>query len=137
MRRVAYYKKSLNLKLGTSSIRNVMDMNALFGGFAAALSSDPVSVMNVIPAHKPSTLGVIYDRGLIGTYHDWYVTCSILISFSILKPSKFNINLLFFIARETSHIIQLVRVGPTSLINIKKNNFIYLFIYYKYIKLLP
>ncbi|GMP61639.1 hypothetical protein CsSME_00024025 [Camellia sinensis var. sinensis] len=70
-RRVAYYKTSLNLKLGTPAIRNVMDMNAFFGGFAAALLSDPVWVMNVIPARKPSTLGVIYDRGLIGVYHDW------------------------------------------------------------------
>lgn len=70
-RRVAHYKNSLHVKLGTSSIRNVMDMNAFFGGFAAALSSDPVWVMNVVPARKPSTLGVIYDRGLIGVYHDW------------------------------------------------------------------
>ncbi|KAA8520579.1 hypothetical protein F0562_014835 [Nyssa sinensis] len=70
-RRVVYYKKSLNLKLGTPAIRNIMDMNAFFGGFAAALLSDPVWVMNVVPARKPSTLGVIYDRGLIGVYHDW------------------------------------------------------------------
>ncbi|KAA8516003.1 hypothetical protein F0562_019182 [Nyssa sinensis] len=70
-RRVAYYKKSLNLKLVTPALRNIMDMNAFFGGFAAALLSDPVWVMNVVPAHKPSTLGVIYDRGLIGVYHDW------------------------------------------------------------------
>ncbi|KAL5727620.1 putative pectin methyltransferase qua3 [Ranunculus cassubicifolius] len=70
-RRVAYYKKTLNLKLGTPAVRNVMDMNAFFGGFAAALLSDPVWVMNVVPAQNPSTLGVIYDRGLIGLYHDW------------------------------------------------------------------
>ncbi|PIA49549.1 hypothetical protein AQUCO_01300384v1 [Aquilegia coerulea] len=70
-RRVEYYKKTLNLKLGTPAVRNVMDMNAFFGGFAAALLSDPVWVMNVIPARKPSTLGVVYDRGLIGVYHDW------------------------------------------------------------------
>ncbi|KAK4795152.1 hypothetical protein SAY86_013146 [Trapa natans] len=70
-RRIAYYKTSLNLKLGTSAVRNVMDMNALFGGFAAALSSDPVWVMNVVPARKPLTLDVIYDRGLVGVYHDW------------------------------------------------------------------
>jgi len=73
VRRVAYYKSSLNLKLGTSSVRNVMDMNAFFGGFAAALSSDPIWVMNVVPAQKPLTLDVIYDRGLIGVYHDWWV----------------------------------------------------------------
>ncbi|KAJ4727008.1 S-adenosyl-L-methionine-dependent methyltransferases superfamily protein [Melia azedarach] len=70
-RRVAYYKKSLDLKLGTPAIRNVMDMNAFFGGFAAALASDPVWVMNVVPARKPSTLSLIYDRGFIGVYHDW------------------------------------------------------------------
>lgn len=72
-RRVAYYKNSLNLKLGTPSIRNIMDMNAFFGGFAAALLSDPVWVMNVVPSRKPLTLGIIYDRGLIGVYHDWWV----------------------------------------------------------------
>lgn len=70
-RRVAYYKNTLKLKLGTSAVRNIMDMNAFFGGFAAALSADPVWVMNVVPAHKFSTLGAIYDRGLIGVYHDW------------------------------------------------------------------
>lgn len=70
-RRVVYYKKSLGLKLGTTHIRNVMDMNAFLGGFAAALVDDPVWVMNVIPARKPLTLGVLYDRGLIGVYHDW------------------------------------------------------------------
>ncbi|ERN19339.1 hypothetical protein AMTRI_Chr09g42970 [Amborella trichopoda] len=71
VRRVAYYKTNLNIKLGTPSIRNVMDMNAFFGGFAGAIVSDPVWVMNVVPARMPSTLGVIYDRGLIGLYHDW------------------------------------------------------------------
>ncbi|XP_022980260.1 probable methyltransferase PMT13 [Cucurbita maxima] len=70
-RRVSYYKKSLKLKLGTPAVRNVMDMNGFFGGFAAAIKSDPVWVMNVVPSHKPSTLAAIYDRGLIGVYHDW------------------------------------------------------------------
>ncbi|KAE9605447.1 putative S-adenosyl-L-methionine-dependent methyltransferase [Lupinus albus] len=46
VRKVAHYKNSLNVKLGTPAIRNVMDMNAFFGGFAAALISDPVWVMN-------------------------------------------------------------------------------------------
>lgn len=73
LRRVAHYKNSLNIKLGTPAVRNVMDMNAFFGGFAAALKSDPVWVMNVVPSRKPSTLDVIFDRGLIGVYHDWWV----------------------------------------------------------------
>lgn len=71
VRRVSHYKTSLDVKLGTTHIRNVLDMNAFFGGFAAAIVSDPVWVMNVVPAQKPLTLGVIYDRGLIGVYHDW------------------------------------------------------------------
>ncbi|KAI3681714.1 hypothetical protein L6452_36518 [Arctium lappa] len=70
-RRISYYKESLNLKLGTQAVRNVMDMNAFFGSFAAALISDPLWVMNVVPHNKPSTLDAIFDRGLIGVYHDW------------------------------------------------------------------
>lgn len=72
-RRVRHYKKVLGLALGTPRIRNVMDMNAIFGGFAAALVGDPVWVMNVVPAFSPNTLPVIYDRGLIGVTHDWFV----------------------------------------------------------------
>lgn len=49
-----------------------MDMNAYLGGFSAALSKYPVWVMNVVPANtKQDTLGVIYERGFIGTYQDW------------------------------------------------------------------
>ncbi|XP_051143642.1 probable methyltransferase PMT23 [Andrographis paniculata] len=54
-----------------SSVRNVMDMNAGYGGFAAALINLPVWVMNVVPIHEPDTLPVIFDRGMIGVYHDW------------------------------------------------------------------
>ncbi|CAA0821920.1 Probable methyltransferase PMT22 [Striga hermonthica] len=59
------------LDLNWSNVRNVMDMNAIYGGFAAALTSQPVWVMNVVPIHEPDTLSVIFDRGLIGVYHDW------------------------------------------------------------------
>lgn len=54
-----------------SNVRNVMDMNAGYGGFAAALANLPMWVMNVMPVHGPDTLSVIFDRGLIGIYHDW------------------------------------------------------------------
>uniref|UniRef100_A0A0E0L3P5 Methyltransferase n=1 Tax=Oryza punctata TaxID=4537 RepID=A0A0E0L3P5_ORYPU len=54
-----------------SSIRNVMDMNAGYGGFAAALIDKPLWVMNVVPVGQPDTLPVIFNRGLIGVYHDW------------------------------------------------------------------
>ncbi|CAB80883.1 predicted protein of unknown function [Arabidopsis thaliana] len=86
-RRVAYYRDSLNLKLKSPTVRNVMDMNAFFGGFAATLASDPVWVMNVIPARKPLTLDVIYDRGLIGVYHDWCSLVDLMVEMDrILRP---------------------------------------------------
>lgn len=31
----------------------------------------PLWVMNVVPINEPDTLSVIFDRGLIGMYHDW------------------------------------------------------------------
>ncbi|KAJ1382129.1 S-adenosyl-L-methionine-dependent methyltransferase [Sesbania bispinosa] len=55
-----------------TEIRNVMDMNAFVGGFAVALNKFPVWVMNVVPASMKNTLSGIYDRGLIGTFHDCY-----------------------------------------------------------------
>ncbi|KAF7820890.1 putative methyltransferase PMT16 [Senna tora] len=71
-KRVSYYKQ-VNNQLGQSGrYRNLLDMNAYLGGFAAALSKDPVWVMNVVPPQaKLNTLGAIFERGLIGTYHDW------------------------------------------------------------------
>jgi hypothetical protein len=54
-----------------SHIRNVMDMRAVYGGFAAALKDMKVWVMNVVPIDSPDTLPVIYERGLFGMYHNW------------------------------------------------------------------
>ncbi|KAH9316886.1 hypothetical protein KI387_018655 [Taxus chinensis] len=69
--RVSNYKR-LNGRLAQGRYRNIMDMNAGLGGFAAALVNDPVWVMNVVPLDaKQNTLGAIYERGLIGTYQNW------------------------------------------------------------------
>lgn len=69
--RVAHYKHVIG-SLGQGQYRNIMDMNAYLGGFAAALLKYPVWVMNVVPANSDAdTLGIIYERGFIGTYHDW------------------------------------------------------------------
>lgn len=54
-----------------TKVRNVMDMKAIYGGFAAALASQKVWVMNVVPVHAPNTLPIIFERGLMGLYHDW------------------------------------------------------------------
>lgn len=60
--------------LSSGGYRNIMDMNAGLGGFAASLSKYPVWVMNVVPhdaMNRP--LGIIYERGLVGTYMNWFV----------------------------------------------------------------
>lgn len=54
-----------------SNVRNVMDMRAVYGGFAAALRDLKIWVMNVVTVDSPDTLPIIYERGLFGIYHDW------------------------------------------------------------------
>ncbi|KAL6141344.1 hypothetical protein ACLB2K_059634 [Fragaria x ananassa] len=66
---VQHYWRLLNVN--KTEIRNVMDMNAFCGGFAVALDSSPMWVMNIVPATMKNTLSAIYDRGLIGAFHDW------------------------------------------------------------------
>ncbi|KAG6518894.1 probable methyltransferase PMT15 [Zingiber officinale] len=71
-KRLGYYKAVINQLGQKGRYRNLLDMNAKFGSFAAALIDDPVWVMNVVPSEaKINTLGVIYERGLIGIYQDW------------------------------------------------------------------
>ncbi|XP_023758934.1 probable methyltransferase PMT17 [Lactuca sativa] len=69
--RVSHYKSIVGA-LSQGRYRNIMDMNAYIGGFAAAMMKYPVWVMNVVPVNsQPDTLGVVYERGFIGVYHDW------------------------------------------------------------------
>lgn len=55
-------------------LRNVLDMNAHFGGFNSALlhAGKSVWVMNVVPLNAPNYLPLILDRGYVGVMHDWY-----------------------------------------------------------------
>ncbi|XP_010559094.1 PREDICTED: probable methyltransferase PMT16 [Tarenaya hassleriana] len=70
--RVSYYKTLDNQLAERGRYRNLLDMNAYLGGFAAALVDDPVWVMNIVPVESSvNTLGVVYERGLIGTYQNW------------------------------------------------------------------
>ncbi|KAL0555048.1 hypothetical protein IC582_008980 [Cucumis melo] len=71
-----YWKDQVNqywklMNVSETGIRNVMDMNAGYGGFAVALNNFPVWVMNVVPIKMKNTLSAIYDRGLVGVFHDW------------------------------------------------------------------
>ena len=76
--RVIQYWKQMKSRIEKNSFRNIMDMRANLGGFAASLTDKDVWVMNVIPVNESSKLKIIYDRGLIGTIHDWYVfSCSL------------------------------------------------------------
>uniref|UniRef100_J3LFT6 Methyltransferase n=1 Tax=Oryza brachyantha TaxID=4533 RepID=J3LFT6_ORYBR len=71
-KRVRHYKGVINQFEQKGRYRNVLDMNAGLGGFAAALADDPVWVMNMVPTvGNSTTLGVVYERGLIGSYQDW------------------------------------------------------------------
>uniref|UniRef100_A0A803N850 Methyltransferase n=1 Tax=Chenopodium quinoa TaxID=63459 RepID=A0A803N850_CHEQI len=69
--RVIEYWNLMKPILQKNTLRNVMDMNSNLGGFAAALNDKDVWVMNVTPIRFASELKIIYDRGLIGTVHDW------------------------------------------------------------------
>ncbi|KAI7736629.1 hypothetical protein M8C21_025714 [Ambrosia artemisiifolia] len=60
-----------DLGLNWTNVRNVMDMNAVYGGFAAALKDLKLWVLNVVSTSSPDTLPIIYERGLFGIYHDW------------------------------------------------------------------
>lgn len=83
--RVLHYEAYLS-NLPRGKYRNIMDMNAGLGGFAAAVSKYPVWVMNVVPVgNKNNTLGIVYERGLIGTYMDWYDTPKILTKLFCIK----------------------------------------------------
>lgn len=61
----------MKYEIRKDSFRNVMDMSANLGGFAASLKKKDVWVMNVVPFRESGKLKVIYDRGLMGTTHDW------------------------------------------------------------------
>ncbi|XP_054793204.1 probable methyltransferase PMT15 [Prosopis cineraria] len=71
-KRAAHYKAMDYQLAERGRHRNLLDMNSYLGGFAAALADDPVWVMNIVPVEAEiNTLGVIYERGLIGTYQNW------------------------------------------------------------------
>ncbi|KAF2308437.1 hypothetical protein GH714_009649 [Hevea brasiliensis] len=69
--RVSEYWKQMKSVVRKSYFRNVMDMNSNLGGFGASLKDTDVWVMNVSPVNQSARLKIIYDRGLIGTVHDW------------------------------------------------------------------
>ncbi|CAI8585575.1 unnamed protein product [Vicia faba] len=53
--------------------RNILDMNANFGGFNYALlqARKSVWVMNAVPISGLNYLPLIQDRGFVGVLHDW------------------------------------------------------------------
>ncbi|OMP03059.1 putative S-adenosyl-L-methionine-dependent methyltransferase protein [Corchorus capsularis] len=70
-RRVDNYWNLLAPHIESDTLRNLMDMKAHMGSFAAALNNKDVWVMNVVPEDGPNTLKIVFDRGLIGTVHNW------------------------------------------------------------------
>ncbi|XP_074316640.1 putative methyltransferase PMT3 [Silene latifolia] len=76
-KRLQGYWNMLGPKIRPDTLRNLMDMNANMGSFAAALNDKPVWVMNVVPEDGPNTLKIVFDRGLIGSIHNWCESFSI------------------------------------------------------------
>ncbi len=77
-----YWKQLKTAKqVEQNSIRNIMDMNANLGGFAAALRAMnmPVWVMNVVPYSSPNSLKVVYHL----MHSKWGVCSWISYSFAI------------------------------------------------------
>ncbi|KAL2934831.1 putative methyltransferase PMT1 [Bienertia sinuspersici] len=70
-RRIQGYWNLLGPKIKPDTLRNVMDMKANLGSFAAALKDKPLWVMNVVGEDGPNTLKIVFDRGLIGAIHSW------------------------------------------------------------------
>lgn len=94
--RVAEYWKEMRLVIQRDSIRNVMDMNSNLGGFAAALINKDVWVMNVAPVNSSAKLKIVYDRGLLGTVHDWYALYPVIPNMTLgLSVLYFPIPFLF------------------------------------------
>ncbi|MBA0652149.1 hypothetical protein Goklo_019425 [Gossypium klotzschianum] len=58
-------------RLRVAPARTSDSLNTVYGVLAAALVDDPLWVMNVVSSYAPNTLLVVYDRYLIGNYHDW------------------------------------------------------------------
>ncbi|RWW13830.1 hypothetical protein GW17_00022443 [Ensete ventricosum] len=85
-------------------IRNVLDMNAHFGGFNAALldAGKSVWVMNVVPANGPNYLPLIFDRGFIGVQHDWYTIVLYLMQGWV-------------VIRDTAYLVETARTVITQL----------------------
>lgn len=93
---VSAYKR-INKILDSGRYRNIMDMNAGLGSFAAALDNPKLWVMNVVPTiAELSTLGAIAERGLIGIYHDWYVTNTSLLITTDIHSFHYNFRLFSF-----------------------------------------
>ncbi|KAI3454662.1 hypothetical protein Pfo_011325 [Paulownia fortunei] len=67
-----WQKKRINKILCVGRYRNIMDMNAGIGSFAASLESPKLCAMNVNPTiAEKETLDAIYEQGLTSIYQDW------------------------------------------------------------------
>ncbi|KVH98556.1 hypothetical protein Ccrd_023225 [Cynara cardunculus var. scolymus] len=92
-------------------VRNVLDMNAHFGGlnFALLEAGKSVWVMNVVPTSGPNFLPLIVDRGFIGANH-FRVTLELTIwcMWKVFYRLKMQING-WVILRDTVSLIETAR----------------------------
>ncbi|KAL2333751.1 hypothetical protein Fmac_014964 [Flemingia macrophylla] len=113
-----------NIGVTWSNVRNIMDMRATFGGFAAALKDLPVWVFNVVNVDASDTLPIIYERGFIGMYHDWCESFStyprtydLLHADHLFSNVKYRCNLVPVIAE----VDRILRPGGNLIVRDKPN----------------
>ncbi|KAF3516471.1 hypothetical protein DY000_02062231 [Brassica cretica] len=89
-------------------LRNVLDMNAQYGGLNSALleAKKSVWVMNVVPTAGPNHLPMILDRGFVGVLHDW---CEAFPSY----PRTYDLG--WVIIRDTAQLVEAARALTTQL----------------------
>lgn len=106
--RVFEYWKQMKSVVEKDSFRNVMDMNSNLGGFAAALKDKDVWVMNVAPVNASAKLKIIYDRGLIGTVHDWYAFDPTSAALDTFFPSSIAFDIFMHILCPESFLLMIL-----------------------------
>lgn len=103
-----------------------MDMKANLGSFGAALKTKDLWVMNVVPEDGPNTLKLIYDRGLIGSIHNWYVFPYLLLRYSF-RPQLDRTKLKTMFHGSTWFASSYRRMGNQKSLYLKRFEYLFLF----------
>ncbi|KAA3475818.1 Nuclear distribution protein nudE-like 1-A [Gossypium australe] len=68
---MVHFAPTVRISSGPETYEISLGIPSEVAGEVAALVDDPLWVMSVVSSYAPNTLLVVYDRDLIGNYHDW------------------------------------------------------------------